>query len=228
MTGGTPCFNRHSVRCAIVDLDGTMVDTAGDLVAALNPALEQLGQGRVERPFIESVIGKGPEHLIRATLEYLGANPALHERCLELYRQIYRQQCGQFADVYPGVVEGLMALKESGVQLACLTNKPSEFAHLLLAQKKLDQFFAVIYGGDSFARRKPDPLPIIKTCEGLDVPSAETLVIGDSENDAYAARAAGCSVVLVNYGYSGSVPVSDLDADGVITRLDELLLADYG
>jgi phosphoglycolate phosphatase len=124
--------------------------------------------------------------------------------------------------VYPGVVEGLTALKARGLTLACLTNKPTAFALPLLRQKGLDGFFSVVFGGDAFERKKPDPLPLIKTCAALATAPAQTLMVGDSSNDARAARAAGCPVVLVSYGYNHGEPVAAVDADGVVDRLDEL------
>jgi phosphoglycolate phosphatase len=111
--------------------------------------------------------------------------------------------------VYPGVVDGLLALQQAGLKLACLTNKPVGFARELLKLKGLDGFFSVVFGGDSFERKKPDPLPLLKTCESLGTVPARTLMIGDSSNDARAARAAGCPVVLVTYGYNHGEPVRE-------------------
>jgi phosphoglycolate phosphatase len=91
--------------------------------------------------------------------------------------------------------------------MACLTNKPLSFARALLKEKSLDHFFGPVFGGDSFERKKPDPLPILKTCEALGIPVARTLMVGDSSNDAQAAHAAGCPVVLVTYGYNHGQPV---------------------
>jgi len=91
-----------------------------------------------------------------------------------------------------------------------------------LQQKGLSGFFSVVFGGDAFERKKPDPLPLIKTCEALGTAPAQTLMVGDSSNDARAARAAGCPVVLVSYGYNHGEPVESVDADGVIDRLDQL------
>jgi len=109
--------------------------------------------------------------------------------------------------------------------LACLTNKPTAFAIDLLRQKSLLGCFANVFGGDAFERKKPDPLPVLKTCEALNAMPSRTLVIGDSSNDAWAARAAGCPVVLVTYGYNHGQPVSEVDADGIIERLDLLQFA---
>jgi phosphoglycolate phosphatase len=124
--------------------------------------------------------------------------------------------------VYAGVREGLLALRERGLRLACLTNKPTAFARPLLQAKGLDGYFSEVFGGDAFDRKKPDPLPLLKTCEALGSEPARTLMIGDSSNDAQAARAAGCPVVLVTYGYNHGEPVRSVDADGYLDSLDEL------
>ena len=124
--------------------------------------------------------------------------------------------------MFPGVVAGLQALKARGLKLACLTNKPTAFARPLLALKGLDGFFDRAFGGDAFARKKPDPLPLIETCKALGSAPARTLMVGDSSNDAEAARAAGCPVVLVSYGYNHGEPVAAAGADAVVDRLDEI------
>ena len=210
------------LRAAIIDLDGTLVDTLGDFEVALNRVLAELSSTGVTRAFIEHTVGKGSEHLIRSALREVGAQPQLYERAWALYQQRYGAVNGLHARVYPGVVEGLGRLRLRGWKLACLTNKPTTFAAALLRHKGLDGFFDVVFGGDAFERKKPDPLPLVKTCEALGVPCEATLMVGDSSNDARAARAAGCPVVLVSYGYNHGEPVGAVDADGVIDRLDRL------
>ena len=141
-----------------------------------------------------------------------------------MYQQHYRAINGQHAQVYPGVVDGLRALQQTGLQLACLTNKPVVFARELLKLKGLDGFFSQVFGGDSFAAKKPDALPVLKTCEALGTLPAQTLMVGDSSNDAQAARAAGCPVLLVSYGYNHGEPIRRVDADGYIDSLAEINL----
>ena len=211
-----------SLRAAIIDLDGTMVDTLGDFVVVLNRVLSELALGPVDRAFIEHTIGKGSDHLIRSTLQHVGADAGLYAPAWALYQAHYAEVNGDHSDVYPGVVEGLSQLKSRGFKLACLTNKPTAFALPLLRLKGLDGFFSAVFGGDAFERRKPDPLPLLKTCDALGATPAQALMIGDSSNDARAARAAGCPVVLVSYGYNHGEPVHAVDADGVVDRLDQL------
>jgi phosphoglycolate phosphatase len=212
----------HPLRAAIVDLDGTMVDTLGDFDVALNASLADLSLPRVDRAFIEHTIGKGSEHLIRSTLAHVGAPAEAYEAAWERYQHHYERCNGMHAEVFAGVVEGLQAMRARGWRLACLTNKPGAFAVDLLHKKGLAGFFDITFGGDAFERKKPDPLPLVKTCEALGTSPAQTLMVGDSSNDARAARAAGCPVVLVTYGYNHGEPVSEVDCDGLLDRLDAL------
>jgi phosphoglycolate phosphatase len=207
---------------AIIDLDGTLVDTLGDFSAALNRMLRELALPAVDADTVAGFIGKGSEHLIRATLDHVGAPLSLYAAAYDHYQAAYRELNGRWAEVYPGVEEGLARLQAAGVRLACLTNKPGEFARDLLAAKRLDSVFEQVFGGDAFERKKPDPLPIVRTCAALGTAPARTLVVGDSRNDAAAARAAGCPVVLVTYGYNHGEPVRDVDADGYAASLAEL------
>lgn len=207
---------------AIVDLDGTMVDTLGDFDVAIQRALAAMGLPEVPRAFVERTIGKGSENLIRRTLAEVGAEPDRFETLWRLYQQHYLAINGQHAAVYAGVEDGLQAMRRRGWALACVTNKPLAFAQALLQQKGLDTAFAVVYGGDSFERKKPDPLPLLKACAALGTTPAQTLVVGDSSNDAEAARAAGCPVVLVRGGYNHGQPVEAAHPDGILDSLAQL------
>ena len=228
---------------AIIDLDGTMVDTMGDFVVALNRMLLDLDlpdKPQLARSVVETMVGKGSEHLIASVLNHLsaldliaqpaintgaaGASP-LFDEAYASYQKHYHAVNGQFSQVYPGVRQGLEGLQKTGLKLACLTNKPLAFAQALLKSKGLDGFFGEVFGGDSFQRKKPDPLPVRKTCEAMGSSPARTLMIGDSSNDALAARAAGCPVILVTYGYNHGEAVRLVDADGFVDSLAELRLS---
>lgn len=210
------------LQAAIIDLDGTLVDTLGDFQAALDRTLDRLGHPRVARSVIEGFIGKGSEHLIRSVLAHVGAPADRYGAAWEAYQAAYRETNGQRSALYPGAGEGVARLRAAGLRLACLTNKPTEFAVELLRLKGLAGQFEVVFGGDAFERKKPDPLPLRKTCEALGVAPAATLMVGDSSNDAAAARAAGCPVVLVTYGYNHGQPARSVDADGYVDSLEEL------
>ncbi len=215
----------------MLDLDGTLVDTLGDFEVALAAMLRQLGRAPLPREAIACMIGKGSEHLIESALQATRpahapeADAALFDEAWRLYQEAYGHINGRHSAVYPGVVDGLKALRALGLPLAVLTNKPQAYARKLVAAKRLDGYFSHVFGGDSFARKKPDPLPLLQTCSALDAPPARTLMIGDSSNDAMAARAAGCPVVLMSYGYNHGQPASAVDADGCFDHLGEVAAA---
>ena len=236
-------FQEQQLKAVMVDLDGTMIDTLGDFEVALNRMLTDLDLPLLNRALVERTVGKGSEHLIRSVLAHQLALPEvkglanvcearsaehLYEAAWQRYQHHYLAINGEFATVYAGVVDGLQQMCDAGLQLACLTNKPLSFARPLLQAKGLDRFFSHVFGGDSFERKKPDPLPLMKTCEALGVQPYQALMVGDSSNDAQAARAAGCPVVLVRYGYNHGEPVDGVDADAHVDALTQIRQALMG
>ena len=237
-------YHPKNIDAAILDLDGTLIDPLDDFVAALNLMLRDLAAPgmmpvRIDRALAGRWVGKGSEHLIDCTLNHalafdgheqdaIGSKATL-SRAWDSYQRHYGVINGRHATVFPGVEEGLRALRRRGVLLACLTNKPTAHARALLQAKGLDGFFSQIFGGDAFERKKPDPLPLRKTCEALGAAPIRTLMIGDSSNDAQAARGAGCPVLLVTYGYNHGEPVRAVDADGFLDSLADLdrVLGEY-
>ncbi|TAN09667.1 MAG: phosphoglycolate phosphatase [Burkholderiaceae bacterium] len=219
------------IRACMFDLDGTLIDTLSDFHVALNQMLRELGRPELARDVVGRMVGKGSDYLLRSALLYpdpwsetaeVAMDDALYRRAWDVYQAAYEAINGRYSDIFPGVEEGLESLKRRGLALACLTNKPVHHARTLLAAKDLSRFFGQIFGGDSFARKKPDPLPLLETCRILGTSPAHTLMVGDSVNDAAAARAAGCPTVLVSYGYNHGRPVRQIDADAYLDRISEL------
>ncbi|MDB5892234.1 MAG: phosphoglycolate phosphatase [Polaromonas sp.] len=230
-----------SFDAAIVDLDGTLIDTLGDFVGALDLMCRDLqlrGDPPLDKHLVGQMVGKGSEHLINSVLNHLlpqycqgvsatnrvaiMPNHPMFAPAFAAYQTHYLAVNGHHSVVYPGVPKGLQILQHAGLKLACVTNKPVAFARPLLRLKALDAYFSHVFGGDSFPRKKPDPLPLIKTCEALGTLPARTLMVGDSANDALAARAAGCPVVLVTYGYNHGEPARGVDADWHVDSLADL------
>lgn len=221
---------------AIVDLDGTLVDTMGDFVAALNAMLSDMALPTLPRSAVERLVGKGSEYLVNSAIALVGAQLfaikteafriQTHTKdALASYQQHYQRINGAHASVYPGAVAGLQRLQNAGIRLACVTNKPTAFAVDLLKAKSLLGYFESIFGGDAFERKKPDPMPLLKTCAALGTSPSTTLMIGDSSNDAQAARSAGCPVVLVTYGYNHGRPIRQVPADGFVDSLTDVPLS---
>jgi phosphoglycolate phosphatase len=210
------------IRAAIVDLDGTMLDTVPDFEAALNGMRAELGFGPIAQAQIKPMVGKGSEQLIRdvLALDFDAARVEQHfEAAMAAYQRHYLAINGNHSALFDGVTEGLAALRGLGLRLACVTNKPIAFTLPLLAQKGLAPHFELVYGGDSLPRKKPDPLPLLQVCKDFDLASQQVVAIGDSSNDAEAARAAGCFVLTVPYGYNHGRPVQEINSDGIVSSL---------
>lgn len=216
--------NLTNIKAAIIDLDGTMLDTAADFHVAVNRMREELGLTPLSQETIVNFVGKGTENLIRRVLavDYAEDEAAQYfQQALDSYTEHYLAINGDYSSLYPGVVEGLQALRGKGLRLACVTNKPLAFAVPLLQKKGLRDFFEIVYGGDSFPKKKPDPMPLLKVCEDFALAPAQVVAIGDSSNDAQAARAAGCRVLNVPYGYNHGESIHDVDSDGIVSTLVE-------
>jgi phosphoglycolate phosphatase len=210
------------VRAAIIDLDGTLLDTAPDFHVAINAMRADLALAPLPLATIMRFVGKGSENLVHGVLAHdLGAALAgqYQAQALASYLNHYAIVNGRSSTVFPGVREGLAALQAKALRLACVTNKPIAFARPLLAQNGLLEFFEVLYGGDSLAAKKPDPTPLLQVCRDFDLAPAQVIAIGDSANDAQAARRAGCPVLLLPYGYNHGESVQDVDCDGIVATL---------
>ncbi len=209
-------------RAVLFDLDGTLLDSAPDLAAAANAMLAELGLPARDPAVIATYIGKGIPKLVERTLTGsldAVADPVLFARALPIYERYYAEESGRRSVPFPGVIEGLRALRDAGLPLACITNKAERFTLDLLRRTGLDGFFPVVVCGDTVARKKPDPEPVLTACARLNVRPADALMIGDSANDCQAARAAGCPVWCVPYGYNEGRPVETLDCDAIVPDL---------
>jgi phosphoglycolate phosphatase len=212
------------VKAVMIDLDGTLLDTVRDLAVAVNLMLKQLGRQPLDETLVRTFVGKGIPNLVKRSLVgALSGEPdaALFERALPRYLDCYESVNGRYTTLYPGVTEGLEALKSTGFPLACVTNKPERFTLPLLALMRIDHYFSIVIAGDTLPQKKPDPLPLTHACRHFGVTPAQMLMIGDSLNDAQAARAAGCPVFCVTYGYNEGTDVRELDVDAIVGTLVE-------
>ncbi len=210
------------IRAAIIDLDGTMVHTAPDFQVAINRMREELGLAPLTIETVMEFVGKGSENLMRRVLGIdfdADGVERMFEQAMSAYQRHYLAINGDYSSVYEGVHEGLTAMKQGGLRLACVTNKPIAFARPLLEKTGLNTYFELVYGGDSLAKKKPDPLPMLTVCRDFALEPSQVVAIGDSSNDAEAARAAGCRSLTVPYGYNHGKPVQSLDSDGIVATL---------
>ena len=212
-----------AVKAVLLDLDGTLLDTAPDLHEAANGMLADLGRPSVAMTDIRAFVGRGIPNLVKRLLA--GRLDAADDpappppEALASFRRHYAESNGRSARPYPGVVEGLEVLATLGLPLACITNKAEAFTGPLLERTGLASYFRVVVSGDTLPRAKPDPMPLIWVCGHFDLRPKDMLMIGDSVNDALAARAAGCPVFIVPYGYNEGRDVHKLDCDAIVASL---------
>jgi phosphoglycolate phosphatase len=211
-----------TVKAVVIDLDGTLLDTAPDLADAAMAMAEELGLPAIDLATVKTYIGNGVSRLVKRVLTRdMSAEPdaALFGRALPAYEKHYGANVSRKSRVFPGVLEGLAAFKQAGFRLACITNKAERFTLPLLRDTQLLDYFELVLSGDTLPKKKPDPLPLLHACEYFGIQPAELLLIGDSLNDAQAARAAACPVFCVPYGYNRGRDVAELDVDAIVPSL---------
>lgn len=206
----------------VFDLDGTLVDTAGDLAASLNHALDVLGRPPVPPASVRAMVGRGARALLARGLAASGpATPELVEAGLGPFLAFYEANIATESRPFPHVEPVLDRLAAAGARLAICTNKPERLARLLLAALGWTGRFRALLGADSLPVRKPDPAHLLATISATGGSVGRALFVGDSETDALAANAAGVPLVLVRHGYS-EIPVEALEAAAVIDGFHEL------
>jgi phosphoglycolate phosphatase len=218
-----PCID---VGAIAFDLDGTLLDTVHELATAVNALLAELGYPRLAKEVVGSMIGKGMANLVRRALALATAvspeavDDAEVKDALLRYQAHYASRLGHETRLFPGMVEGLSRLSAMGIPLAVITNKATRFVRPHLVQAGIERYFAVVIGGDDLPTKKPDPGPLLHTAAVFGIPPSRLLMVGDSANDVEAARAAGCPVLVVPYGYREGKPVHELEADGIVASVD--------
>jgi phosphoglycolate phosphatase len=208
-----------SVRALIFDLDGTLIDSKQDLIHSVNAMLLELGCKQLAASTISGYIGHGAPQLVARALGD-GCSEEERQHALQFFLSYYEHHKMDTTQAYPGVAETLEQL--AGMPMAVLTNKPVRISVRILEQMGLSKYFRVIYGGNSFETKKPDPQGATRVLRDLDAEPREALLIGDSEVDVQTARNAGTLAAAVNYGFGvhdrGAYP-----ADIYLDRFGELV-----
>jgi phosphoglycolate phosphatase len=219
-------IERTRIRAAAFDLDGTLVDTMADLADALNRTLSMLGARELPHERIRALVGHGFEQLVHNGLvESLGTkptHPAQQSAAATLARKIYAREVFNRSQVYPGVTHALQSLADSGIELCCITNKDSAFTEPLLRQAGLAGYFAFTLCADRAEDRKPSPRMLLAACSRFGIAPAQMMYVGDSGIDIAAARAAGCPVVMVTYGYGRPPAKTEAQPDRFVETLTDL------
>lgn len=212
-------------KMILLDLDGTLVDSVPDLAYSVDVMLERLGLPKRGEAQVRRWVGNGVERLVGRALTGTmdGApDPALFERALPLFMEIYAANTSARSVLYPGVREGLDYLRAAGYRLGCVTNKPGRFTEPLLRALGIRDYFELVVSGDTLSRKKPDPEPLLHAARHFGVRPDEALMVGDSVSDVKAARAAGFRVVCVSYGYNHGMDIRAAQPDAVIDSLVQL------
>ncbi len=213
-----------SFDAVLLDLDGTLLDTIPDLAHAANAMRLDLSLPALPQEQIATFVGKGVDNLIQRTLaaDLNGSAPPqpLFDQGRASFYRHYHQVNGTKSVLFDGVIPGLKALRDLGLRLAVVTNKPTEFTLPLLERTGLDGFMQAVVCGDTLPERKPHPAPMLHACALLQSTPARSLAIGDSINDALSARAAGCTVLAVPYGYNEGQSVQSLDVDDIVDTIE--------
>jgi len=213
------------VAAIVIDLDGTLLHTAPELAESANRMLRDMGRPAVSQQLLMSYIGNGISWLVkRALTGDMHAEPAaaLYDEALSIFEKHYTELL-LASKPFAGVVKGLDAMQAAGYRLGCITNKVARYTEPLLKGIGLAGYFDLVLSGDTLPEKKPHPLPLLHAAKFFGVPVQQLLLIGDSLNDAVAARAAGCPVFCVPYGYNHGDPVDGLDLDAVIADLPAAL-----
>jgi phosphoglycolate phosphatase len=205
----------------VFDLDGTLVDSAPDLHAALNQMLRERGRPALPLPQVKRMIGDGVPALVARALAASGADPADAAGALPRFLELYEANATRLSRPYPKVLETLASLRQRGYRTSICTNKPQRATIAVVEGLGLGELFDGIAGGDRFPVRKPDPGHLLGLIGELDGRIEASAMIGDSENDAAVARAAGVPLVLMRYGYARVDPAS-LAADALLDHFSEL------
>jgi phosphoglycolate phosphatase len=205
----------------IFDLDGTLVDSAPDLRAALNEMLRERGAGPLSLPQVKKMIGDGVPVLVARALAASGVAPADAANALPRFTELYEARAVWLTRPYPAVPETLAALRRQGYRTAICTNKPQHSTLTVLEGLGLSPLFDGVAGGDRFPVKKPDPGHLLRLLDVLDTRPERAAMIGDSESDATAARGAGLPLILMRYGYARSDPAT-LAADLLLDEFAEL------
>jgi len=213
------------LRAILFDLDGTLLDTAADIVTAANRMRAAFGFAPLPDERIRSFIGKGIPNLVGKTLQdAVGeVGPTALKVAVANFEKHYAACFADTSRPFPGVVDGLQALRERGFRLGCVTNKAAQFTEPLLAQSGLAAYFEIAISGDTLPEKKPHPQPLLHAAEFFACPITELLLVGDSANDAEAARAAGAPVFIVPYGYREGQELRGLDCDAFIDDVPSVL-----
>ena len=212
-------------KLIMIDVDGTLVDSVPDLAYCIDEMMQKLGLQKWGEAKVRHWVGNGVPKLVeRALTGELEGRPIkeVFDIAYPIFLDLYEDNSAERSYLYDGVREGLDYLKSQGYQLGCVTNKSEQFTHPLLKVLGIFNDFKIIISGDTLAKRKPDPMPLLYCAEHFKLKPEECLMLGDSVSDVKAARAAGFDIICMSYGYNHGNDIGDENPDLVIDSMNQL------
>lgn len=205
------------------DLDGTLLDSAPDLGAAINVMLTDLGANTVCDQVSRRWVGNGMPKLVQRAMAHANIADSEYQRAFSSFTSAYAADSSSRSSLYEGVAQALAQLQQFEVPMALITNKAERFLPQLLADFKLESYFSVVLGGDTLAEKKPHPMPLLHVCEQWGIKPQQLLMVGDSKNDIQAGQAAGAHTLGLTYGYNYGEHIALSNPDRVADNLIELV-----
>ncbi|GGA63805.1 phosphoglycolate phosphatase [Neiella marina] len=213
----------EQIKGIAFDLDGTLLDSAPDLAAAVNAMLTAMGADPVAEIQVRHWVGNGMPVLVQRAMQHIGADKSLFEQAFSLFTQAYADDPTSRSTLYPGVAEALVQLHELRIPMAIITNKAARFLPAILSGFAIDGYFSQVIGGDSLPEKKPHPMPLQHVCQHWHIEPRQLLMVGDSKNDIEAGKAAGCMTLGLTYGYNYGEHIGLSNPDQVADNLLELV-----
>lgn len=212
-------------QMVLIDVDGTLVDSVPDLAYCVDEMLKTLDMPVRGEERVRHWVGNGVERLVRRGLiNDLNGEPdeALFERAMPVFNELYAVNTSTRSCLYPGVKEAMEFLKSTGVKIGCVTNKAAQFTLPIIKDLGIADYFEIVVCGDTLAKKKPDPLPLLHSAEKLGVKPENSLMLGDSMSDVKAARAAGFDIICMSYGYNHGEDIHESNPDAVVDSMEEI------
>lgn len=212
-------------KMLLIDVDGTLVDSVPDLAYCIDEMMIALSLPIRGEAAVRQWVGNGVERLVkRGLLNQLDGEPEaeLYAKALPIFMDLYADNTSKRSCLYPGVTEGLAYMKAAGYQIGCVTNKAAQFTLPLLKDLGIFDTFEIVVSGDTLAKKKPDPLPLLHAAEKMGVAPADSMMLGDSKSDVKAARAAGFQIICMSYGYNHGEDIRDYNPDAVVDSMQEI------